>query len=170
MTWYLTAPSHYLSQCWPTFVLPYGVTRPQWVKVRRKYPTWLFVLKIQRPIFAQLLLSCSLRPVRSNPADTWRKNNVIITSKRRRWDLIMTLFLRRVSSVKAVLVSGFDKWRNNCNFAIFAIYGFNLIRGTIECYIHILYIFSAHGDCIPVELPWVFRGAQVRWGSREYPG
>ena len=24
--------SHYLSQCWPGSVLPYGVTRPQWVK------------------------------------------------------------------------------------------------------------------------------------------
>ena len=23
--------NHYLSQCWPRYVLPYGVTRPQWV-------------------------------------------------------------------------------------------------------------------------------------------
>ena len=30
------------------------------------------------------------------PADTRRKNNVIITSKRRRFDVIMTLFLRHV--------------------------------------------------------------------------
>ena len=29
----LTAPSHYLSQCWPRSLLPYGVTRPQWVKL-----------------------------------------------------------------------------------------------------------------------------------------
>ena len=28
----LTAPSHYLSQCWPRFVSPNGLTRPQWVK------------------------------------------------------------------------------------------------------------------------------------------
>ena len=25
------ATSHYLSQCWPSFLSPYGVTRPQWV-------------------------------------------------------------------------------------------------------------------------------------------
>ena len=27
------ATSHYLSQCWPRSLSPYGVTRPQWVKV-----------------------------------------------------------------------------------------------------------------------------------------
>ena len=26
------ASSHYLSQCWPSSLSPYGVTRPQWVK------------------------------------------------------------------------------------------------------------------------------------------
>ena len=31
MAWCLTAPSHYLSQCWPRSLLPYGVTRPHWV-------------------------------------------------------------------------------------------------------------------------------------------
>ena len=31
------APSHYLSQCWPRSLSPYGVTRPQWVK------TWLLL-------------------------------------------------------------------------------------------------------------------------------
>ena len=28
----LTAPSHYLNQCWPRSLSPYGVTRPQLVK------------------------------------------------------------------------------------------------------------------------------------------
>ena len=28
----MTAPSHYLSQYWPSSMSPYGVTRPQWVK------------------------------------------------------------------------------------------------------------------------------------------
>ena len=32
MAWCLQVTSHYLSQCWPRFTLPYGVTRPQWVK------------------------------------------------------------------------------------------------------------------------------------------
>ena len=31
MAWCRQASSHYLSQCWPRFMSPYGVTRPQWV-------------------------------------------------------------------------------------------------------------------------------------------
>ena len=32
MAWCCQAASHYLSQCWPRSMSPYGVTRPQWVK------------------------------------------------------------------------------------------------------------------------------------------
>ena len=32
MAWCRQATSHYLSQCWPRSLSPYGVTRPQWVK------------------------------------------------------------------------------------------------------------------------------------------
>ena len=32
MAWCRQATSHYLSQCWPKSLSPYGVTRPQWVK------------------------------------------------------------------------------------------------------------------------------------------
>ena len=32
MAWCRQAPSHYLNQCWPRSLPPYGVTRPQWVK------------------------------------------------------------------------------------------------------------------------------------------
>ena len=31
MAWCRQATSHYLSQCWPRSLSPYGVTRPQWV-------------------------------------------------------------------------------------------------------------------------------------------
>ena len=31
MAWCRQATSHYLSQCWPRSLTPYGVTRPQWV-------------------------------------------------------------------------------------------------------------------------------------------
>ena len=31
MAWCLTAPSHYLNQCWPRSLPLYVVTRPQWV-------------------------------------------------------------------------------------------------------------------------------------------
>ena len=34
--WCRQATSHYLSQCWPRSLLPYGVTRPQWVKCHSK--------------------------------------------------------------------------------------------------------------------------------------
>ena len=33
MAWCRQATSHYLSQCWPSSMSPYGVTRPQWVNV-----------------------------------------------------------------------------------------------------------------------------------------
>ena len=32
MAWCRQATSHYLSQCWPSSLSPYGVTRPQWLK------------------------------------------------------------------------------------------------------------------------------------------
>ena len=31
MAWYCQATSLYLNQCWPNPMLPYGITRPQWV-------------------------------------------------------------------------------------------------------------------------------------------
>ena len=31
MAWCCQATSHYLSQCWPRSLTPYGVTRPEWV-------------------------------------------------------------------------------------------------------------------------------------------
>ena len=35
--------SHYLSQCWPRFMSPYGVTRPQWVNtLRPRQNVWHF--------------------------------------------------------------------------------------------------------------------------------
>ena len=33
MAWCRQATSHYLSQCWPRPLSPYGVTRPQWVNM-----------------------------------------------------------------------------------------------------------------------------------------
>ena len=31
MAWCCQATSHYLNQCWPSSMMPYSVTRPQWV-------------------------------------------------------------------------------------------------------------------------------------------
>ena len=33
MAWCHQATSHYLNQCWPRYLPPYGVTRPQWVNL-----------------------------------------------------------------------------------------------------------------------------------------
>ena len=45
MAWCGQATSHYLSQCWPRSLSPYGVTRPQWVKysTSKEIYTWLVV-------------------------------------------------------------------------------------------------------------------------------
>ena len=34
MAWCRQATSHYLNQCWPRSLPPYGITRPQWVNER----------------------------------------------------------------------------------------------------------------------------------------
>ena len=35
MAWCCQAISHYLSQCWPRYLSPCGITRPQWVNTLR---------------------------------------------------------------------------------------------------------------------------------------
>ena len=39
MAWCCQATSHYLSQCWPTSKLLYGLTRPQWVNTGGRWWT-----------------------------------------------------------------------------------------------------------------------------------
>ena len=47
MAWCRQATSHYPSQCWPRSMSPYGVNRPQWVKLCAEYcvmlpkPRWV---------------------------------------------------------------------------------------------------------------------------------
>ena len=50
MVWCRQTASHYLSQCWPRSVSPYGVNRPQWVK-SVGYLTSPYVLE-KRPRFS----------------------------------------------------------------------------------------------------------------------
>ena len=52
MAWCLMAPSHYLNQCWPRSMWPYGITRPQWVNSSSIKQIWLPVtcdINTQRP-------------------------------------------------------------------------------------------------------------------------
>ena len=54
MAWCHQATSHYLSQCWPRTLPPYGVTRPQWVK----YISIIFSKKSSSKYTMELHLSC----------------------------------------------------------------------------------------------------------------
>ena len=52
MAWCHQATSHYLSQCWPRFMSPYGVTRPQWVnRFKGAEPSTGTVLSTKLKIF-----------------------------------------------------------------------------------------------------------------------
>ena len=46
MAWCRQATSHYLSQCLPRSLSPYGATRPQWVKINliQEYTLYLFYM------------------------------------------------------------------------------------------------------------------------------
>ena len=80
MAWCRQAPSHYLSQCWPSSMSPYGVTRPQWVNQtfwKNFSEIWI---KIQKLYFKKIHLICHLQNVT-------HFLNVIIHSTRVTWYL-----------------------------------------------------------------------------------
>ena len=60
MAWCRQATSHYLSQCCPKSLSPYGVTRPQWVKQQMKWCDLYFVQTLnsqQTPHYSPLRAS-----------------------------------------------------------------------------------------------------------------
>ena len=68
MAWWRQATSHYLSQCWPRSLSPYGVTRPQWVKkivseVNSLWPSDAIWWHRSESTFAQVMaFSCQTAP------------------------------------------------------------------------------------------------------------
>ena len=40
IAWWPQAACHYLSRSWPSSMLPYGITRPQWVKTMQHIMGW----------------------------------------------------------------------------------------------------------------------------------
>ena len=48
MAWCRQATSHYLSQCWPRSLSPYGVTRPQWKCQDYFYVKWEYLNTMQK--------------------------------------------------------------------------------------------------------------------------
>ena len=84
MAWCHQATSHYLSQCWPRSLSPYGVTRPQWVEVRcvPTTPLWTINLALCQDTYDQVYLPLSEHP---------RKNNKLIPSSKLIQSILVTL-------------------------------------------------------------------------------
>ena len=70
MAWCHQATSHYLSQCWPRSMLPYGVARPQWANPCSAVS--LFVFFNHGNIFTFSILSRHLDPTGSRNYFSWR--------------------------------------------------------------------------------------------------
>ena len=80
MAWCQQAASHCMSQCWLRCMLPYGITRPQWVKYLNNYQCNLY--QIEMPYFkiTHPVLS-SPHPILSELCDMAALNNsVALTS------------------------------------------------------------------------------------------
>ena len=87
MAWCRQATSHYLSQCWPSSLSPYGVTRPQWVNCRL-YVLWslCFVLIYKSYMF-------DLCGVLHQPYIMPINIMVIITSEGHRCVCVITMYV-----------------------------------------------------------------------------
>ena len=60
MAWCHQATSHYLSQCWPRFMSPHGVTRPQWVN--SLWPNDVIWQHWSGSTLAQVIACCLMAP------------------------------------------------------------------------------------------------------------
>ena len=67
MAWCRQATSHYLNQCWPSSMLPYGITRPQWVNsFIVPWQTWKNSHKILKLTYHVLEVKCHVFASTSN--------------------------------------------------------------------------------------------------------
>ena len=61
MAWCRQATSHYLSQCWPRYLSPYGVTGPQWdTAITNPCKNARLGIDIHFPLFLSFLLPTSI--------------------------------------------------------------------------------------------------------------
>ena len=103
MAWCRHATSHYLNQCWPRSSTPYGVTRPQWVKIILGYPggycrniTWvLHTLGVLLMFFLWCCIGLNLAIARRDHFDI----KTIFTSIG-----IVIIKIRRSQFIKGILV------------------------------------------------------------------
>ena len=115
MAWYRQATSHYLSQCWPRSLLPYGVTRPQGVNVCSK--TIFYAISVVyinslvpgrcgsdfKSVISELMLqmksmstSCALRWIPQNTFTHWGRDKMAVVSQ--------TTFSHTSSKMKIIVV------------------------------------------------------------------
>ena len=62
MAWCRQAKGHYLSQCWPSSMSPYGITRPQWVLWMYYHMNWLIMIHYKTKFGKQISESDDLKP------------------------------------------------------------------------------------------------------------
>ena len=96
MAWCCQATSHYLSQCWPRSMSPYGITRPQWVK-ELAFPvislnckvceaqtelSGVSTLKCKKLLTVQW--ACCVQDVSTTPANliTVKRENMVLNTRR----------------------------------------------------------------------------------------
>ena len=92
MAWCRQATSHYLSQCWPSFLSPYGVTRPWRVNILRP---------ARRSMYMRQWIESSLYPLH------WRHNGRDSVSNHQPHDCLLNrLFRRRSKKTSHLRVTG----------------------------------------------------------------
>ena len=83
MAWCRQATSHYLKQCWPRSMLPYGVTRLQWVKLAPRLnpinpmTTWD---RVPNELTYPIILPYHTLEWRANERIHWKAHVIIHTS------------------------------------------------------------------------------------------
>ena len=80
MAWCRQATSHYLSQCWPRFMPPYGVTRPQWINVTCLFSGLKISIMIQRSRLRRPISKISM--ILLIDAKTWMTSLIIMFAVR----------------------------------------------------------------------------------------
>ena len=96
MTWCCQATSHYLSQCWPRFMSPYGVTRSQWVSTLKPKQNGRYIsgdiFKCDCFKWKCILIQTSLKLIPEEPIDNipaWSKKVYVFSvASRQRWILL----------------------------------------------------------------------------------
>ena len=85
VAWCHQATSHYLSQCWPRSLSPYGVTRPQWVKCSTHWH-WNKMAAIFQKTFSNTLSWMKIKEFQFNF----------------HWDLFQRVWLTTAGNISAI--------------------------------------------------------------------